>query len=150
MAKQSLTIRVSIEGVREVLRAMDALPKDVNDGLREESKKLAEELATRVRADGMADAAPQSPDVARTTKAVRDRVPVIQVGGTQRVGRRRAPAYKLLFGSVFGSNSYRQFHRPHAGTEGYWIFPTIERNQARIAAAWNKVADDAVRKWAVG
>lgn len=150
MAKTGLVVKVSIEGLRETLRAFQELPPDATKRLREESLKLAEKLAVKARAEGMADAAPQSPLVATTVKAVRDRVPAIQAGGTKRLGRNRAPAYKLLFGSLFGSNAYRQFHRPHAGQAAYWFFPVVEHDAGEISRAWNRAADAIVRDFSEG
>lgn len=150
MSKTSLNVTIHVTGIREILRALSVLPKDVQDGIRDESLKLAQKLAGQIKADGMSDAAPQSKIVAETVKAKRDRVPVVEVGGTRKIGRNKTPAYKLLFGSVFGSNAYEQFHRPHLGQEGYWVYPTLIRQEGEIIAAWNKVADDAVRNWSAG
>jgi hypothetical protein len=150
MAKTGLTVRIRIEGIRETLQAFRELPADATKRLREETLKLAEVLANRARADGLADSAPQSHLVAATVKAVKDRVPAIQAGGSMRLGRRRAPAYKLLFGSMFGSNEYRQFRRPHGGTQAYWFFPVVEEASGEISAAWNRVADEIVRDFSEG
>lgn len=150
MAKSTLTVTLSITGLRETLRAFQELPKDASNRLRDETLKLSQALAVKAKAAGQADAAPQSPLVASTVKAARDRVPVIQAGGTKRLGRNRAPAWKLLFGSEFGSNAYQQFHREHAGRQGYWFFPVIEGSQAQIAAAWSRVADGIVRDFSEG
>lgn len=67
------------------------------------------------------------------------------MGGNLPVGRRGAPAYKLAFGSEFGSRRYKQFpphHRP-----GYWFFRTVKAamEEGRIAGG---AADEAVRRWA--
>ncbi|MBN6037479.1 hypothetical protein [Amycolatopsis sp. 195334CR] len=150
MAKDSLTIRVNVDGLRPTLRALAKLPKDASNELRDASLRLSQVLAARAKADGMGDPAPQSPLVASTVKAQRDRVPVISAGGTRRLGRNKAPAYKLLFGSVFGSNSYAQFHRPHGGNSAYWFFPVVEESAAEISAAWNRAADAVIRKFSEG
>lgn len=163
MAKTALTVRMSITGLRPTLRALKELPKEANDRLREETLKLADTLAVKVRADGMADAAPQSKLVATTVKAVRDRVPVVQAGGSTRLGRHRAPAYGLLFASVFGMNArsgwyakrrYRTSHghqyREHLGQHAYWFFPVVEAEQSTISAAWRKVADQIVHDFSEG
>lgn len=147
MAKTALTISINAEGIPEAVRAFNRLPKEANKELRDETLKLMSVLADRARADGMADGAPQSRLVATTVKAIRDRTPVIQAGGTKRLGSNNAPAFKLLFGSVFGSNRYRQFHRPHAGRQAYWFFPVVEEEAPRIAKAWLNVADAIVRKF---
>lgn len=150
MAKTSVTFKVQIDGLRETLRAFQELPKDASKRLRDESLKLAEKLAVKARAAGMADAAPQSKLVATTVKAVRDRVPAVQAGGTKRLGRNGAPAFTLLFGSEFGSDDYRQFHRAHRGRDGAWFFPTVERSGREISQAWNRAADEIVRDFSEG
>ncbi|MEU0467214.1 hypothetical protein ABZ215_24705 [Amycolatopsis sp. NPDC006131] len=145
MAKTSLTVKMSIVGLRPTLRAFNDLPKDATKRLKDATLELSRALAAKVKAEGMADEAPQSRLVATTVAAVRDRVPAIRAGGTKRLGRNRAPAYKLLFGSVFGSNYYRQFGRPHQGRDAYWFFPVVENSQAEIAAKWTAVADGIIR-----
>ncbi|MGA6164310.1 hypothetical protein [Amycolatopsis magusensis] len=150
MATTSLTVRLHIEGARETLRVLATLPKDASKELREASLELSKSLAVKVKADGMGDAAPQSPLVASTVRAERDRVPVISVGGTRRLGRNKKPAYKLLFGSVFGANEYPQFHRPHGGTQAYWFFPVVEESAPEQSAAWNKAADNVIRRFSEG
>ena len=148
MARNSITVRIQADGVNEVLRAFRELPENAQDELRDEARKLAELLARKIRADGSTDEAPQSPIVASTVNVVDGRfLPTIEVGGTRRIGRRHVPAYRLLFGSVFGSNAYQQFHRPHNGQVGYWVYPTVERNGTEIVKAWNQAAENIARKF---
>lgn len=147
MAKGALTVGVRIDGVNQTLAAFRQLPKDANDALREAAQDLARRLALSAQRAASADNSPQSDLIAPTVKAGRDRLPLVQAGGSKRVGRHRAPAWKLLFGSEFGSNRYKQFGHPHAGKKGYWLFPTVEREQSAIAAAWRRAADDIVRQW---
>lgn len=147
MAKTGITVRFRVEGLQETLKAFRELPKNASDELRDAAQQLSEFIALKVRQSGMSDAAPQSRLVATTVKAKRDRVPVVEAGGTTPLGRRGKPAYKLLFGSIFGSDVYTQFGRPHAGTAGYWFFPVIEENQAEISKAWTDAADAVVRKF---
>ncbi len=115
MARQAITFTVHIDGVRTTLRAFRELPADASKRLREESLKLAEVLAQKARADGMADAAPQSKLVATTVKATRDRVPAIQAGGTKRLGRHRAPAFGLPGASGRSTPRLRRPPVPHLG-----------------------------------
>lgn len=158
--KQTLTINVHIAGVRETLAAFRELPKEANDQLRERSQRLAERIANRVRAAGEAEGA-QAALVADTVKARRDRVPVIQVGGTRKLGRHRAPAYALLFASEFGMNQrtgwygwpkYRQSlgmqYHEHTGRDGLWIFPTVEASEGEIGREWRAAADEIVAAFA--
>lgn len=149
MAKTGLTVSVKIEGLRETLKAFNDLPKEASDELRDQSMKLSQFIALQAKASGKADTR-QSALVADTVKAKRDRTPVVTAGGTTKIGRRGTPAYKILFGSMFGSNQYKQFGRPHAGREAFWFFPVIEENSAAIAAYWLKAADNVVRKFSEG
>lgn len=151
MAKQYISVRVSAPGINDVLRKFREMPDNARDELRSEAQKLAEKLASDIRNDGRADAAPQSAIVSSTVNVVEGGLlPTIEVGGQQRIGRRGTPAYKLLFGSVFGSDAYRQFHRHHNGRDGYWVFPTVDRNGAEIVKAWNQAAENVAQKFAEG
>lgn len=153
--KQALVITMRITGAREVLSAFRVLPKDATVQLRDASQELAQALAVDVAAAGRAEGS-QAALVAATVKARRDRVPVIEAGGTRRIGSRKKPAYKLLFGSEFGgsqSGNYalRQF-KPHLGKGSYWIFKTVEEPaaQARIDREWNEAADRVLRAFGKG
>lgn len=146
--QRTLTITVSTPGLRGTLAAFQRLPKSASDALRDQSLELARTLAVKVAAAGRADS-PQSALMAPTVVARRDRVPVIVAGGTRRVGSRRKPAYKILFGSEFGSTHLPQF-RPHLGRGSYWFFETVYDSQPQIMAAWNAAADTIVSDWSKG
>lgn len=140
--QRTLKIEIRIEGARETIAAFNRLPKEANKALRERSMALANTIATKVRVTAYLDSK-QSALMAPTVKAVLDRLPSIVAGGTKRVGRNRRPAYKILFGSEFGSN-LPQF-RPHLGKGSYWFYRTVYDSQREIADAWNKAADDIQR-----
>lgn len=140
MAKRTLTINVGAAGVRETLAAFNRLPKEASAELRAAAEDLARLLAVKARAAGTAEGA-QAALVADTVKTARDRVPVVTAGGSKRLGSRRKPAWKLLFGSEFGSNRFTQFPHAHQGRDGIWFFPTIERNAGPIIRRWNEAAD---------
>lgn len=148
MVSQALTIRLRITGAKETLAAFRGLPKEASQSLRERTLALSEVLAQAARSAAASEGR-QAPLLAGTVKAVRDRVPAIQAGGSRSVGSRKAPAFKVLFGSEFGSNRLRQF-KPHRGRQGYWFFPTVEREQDAIATAWQEVADDVVNDFTRG
>lgn len=141
-----ISMTVHIAGVRETLAAFRELPKQAAAELRDASGVIAAFMAESARARGMASSS-RSALVAGTVRPARDRVPVVQVGGSSRLGSRRAPAWALLFGDEFGALTYRQF-RPHRGTRGYWFFSSIEGEEARIDREWNQAADAIVAKWA--
>ena len=143
----SLTVRMELEGFRETIAAFRELPKDANDKLRDGTLELSEQLAGRIRADARGDSA-QSALMAPTVKARRDRVPLVQAGGSRRVGRNRVPAYKVLFGSLFGAENYPQF-RPWLGPpHSYWFFETVDDAGPEIARHWRGIADEIISEWA--
>lgn len=159
MAKNGLTFTVSIKGITETLAKFKELPKEASKELRTETLKLSEDLASSARRAALAEGK-QAALMAVTVKARKDRVPSVQAGGATRVGRYKKPAYALLFGSEFGMNTPSgwfakpryasdtgyQYH-PHTGQQGAWFFPTVEREAPRIAEAWNRVADNIVRRF---
>lgn len=144
-----MTMNVRIEGARETLAAFRAMPKNATAELREAALDLSRDMAGWATAAGAAEGS-QAALVARTVRAVRDRVPVVQAGGTRRLGSRRKPAWKLLFGSEFGSNQYRQFPHRHQGRTGIWFFPSIEQHQAQIARRWLAAADRVIVAFGTG
>ena len=148
MAKQGLTITLRVDGIRETLDAFRALPKDASNELRDAAMDISRDVATAASSSGRAEGR-QAALVATTVKARRDRVPVIVAGGTRKLGRNRVPAYKLLFGSEFGSSRLRQY-RPHVGKGSYWFFKAVEDQQAATAKRWGEAADRIILKFGGG
>lgn len=148
MPKQALTIKMKITGVKEILSALRDMPKDAQNEIRDGSVRLAEKLAGKARSSSTTTGSPQGILLASTVKAVRDRVPVIQAGGTKRVGRNDKPAWKILFGVEFGSLDYIQFQKLHS-SEGYWLFPLVRRENDTIEREYHQIVDAVARKWAV-
>lgn len=148
MAKSGITFTLNIAGARETLKAFHDLPKDASDELRDASQKLAGTFSRKVRAAALAEGR-QAAVLAATVTTPRDRVPVVQAGGSKRIGRNRKPAFKLIFGSEFGSHRLKQF-RPHRGAASYWFFRSVEKGQAEIAAGWNDAADRIIAKFTRG
>jgi hypothetical protein len=147
VAKKTLTMNVRIEGVEAALRAFRKLPKDANNELRDRAKSLAQTLAGKVKAAAASDRSPQAALLVPTVRARRDRVPVIAAGGSKRVGRKKVPAWAVLFGAEFGSNKHQQFQKGHTGRKGSWLFGVADREQATIEREWNAAADEIARRW---
>lgn len=159
MAKQTITVKVEIHGVRPILAAFRKLPKDASSALRDKSGELAARLAKSAQRAGQAAGA-QAAAVASTVRVARDRLPAIQAGGAKRITRGRVAAYRLLFGSEFGASGRygwyaqtrysqsegRQFP-PHQGQRGMWFFPTVERESPAIAKGWHEAVEEIVTKF---
>jgi hypothetical protein len=145
MAGKSLNVNIKIDGLRETIRAFSQLPKDANNELRLASLELSKDIAGKAATAGRAEGR-QAALVAATVKARRDRVPVVVAGGRKRLGRNKVPASKLVFGSEFGATRLKQY-KPHVGKGSYWFFKTVTDNRKEISDAWNKAADEIVRKY---
>lgn len=159
MAKTSLTLKIKLDGAREILAAFRQLPKDASASLRTRTLELSKVLADRAAQAARSDSR-QSALLAGTVKATRDRVPSVQVGGARRVGRNRAPAWGILFGSEFGMNSRSGWYaaprydsspgdqyRENRGRQGYWFFPIVDEHSDDISRAWRRVVDDVIRQF---
>lgn len=148
MPAAAFDLKVTTHGLREVVRACGHLPKDAQREAQDGAVKLAQSLATAVRAAGRADSR-QSARAAKTVRATRGKQPQVLAG-----------PHPLLFGSEFGmtrrtgwyrrgryhASSGRQF-RPHLGNGSYWFFRTQERERARIDEGAREVAERVVRAW---
>lgn len=159
MAAKKTSLKFTIEsiGVRETLRAFTRMDKAANQALRERSMELAEALVPRVQSAARREAR-QATGLASTVKARRDRLPIIEVGGTKKVGQSKVPAWRVLLGSEFGGNRRTGFYaderfsrsagrqfRPHLGRGSYWFFKAVYDEQATIMRKWQQAADDIER-----
>lgn len=148
----NLVVAVRIDGAAQTLAAFKSLPKDASDELRTAALELAELLAQRVRSAGASEGR-QAAKLASTVKAKRDRIPTFTVGGTKKIFRGRKDgtgreAFRGLFGSEYGGRGHG--FKPHRGAAGYWIWPTVEANQADISKTWGEAADAIIEKFTEG
>lgn len=145
-----LVVNVNIDGLRETLRAFRELPKDASAELRDEAGKIAADMAGWISSAARADSR-QSALVADTVKVRRDRVPVVEIGGTARVGtgtgRQKARAYQILFGANFGSRSFPQFRQWAGKGRDYFVFSQIEAHENEIEARYLDAADRVITRW---
>lgn len=148
MGNKTLTVSVSVYGVRETVAAFDKLPRQARKEIADANYEIAASFVPRLRF-AATTLGGQGPLLGSTVSAVRDRrVPVIQAGGARPVGSRRKPAYKLLFGFEFGSDRYGQFRRHLGGGGSYWLFKTVFENQDQMMRRWMKAVDKIIDRWA--
>lgn len=141
----------NVAGLQRKLRA---LPKDATAELRDASVAIAEAVAAdaRTRAFGVGRSYSL---VAHTIRATRDRVPVIAIGGSQRIpGRQgdRQTVGDVMWGSEFGGQgrpTTMQF-LPHLGQTGYALWPTVRERSEETAEAYGQALDDALAKGGPG
>lgn len=143
--KTFLTVTIRISGAHQTLKAFKQLPDDATTELRAASLKIAEVLAAQLKVVAAVTSA-QTALMVPTIRAKKDRVPVVQAGGTRRVGSNRVPAFKVLFGGEFGSHALKQY--PAFNSEGYWFFSSVKRDEDRVREGWLDAVDTINRKWA--
>ena len=154
-----ITVRVSITGAREMLRAFRQLPKDASKELRDANREISKSLAGKIRAAAVAEGS-QAAAVAPSIRAQNDRVPSVTAGGRRRATKQRrtsrgqdpTTAGDLIFGANFGATYLTQF-KPHnggAGSDDYFFFKTVEREMPAISDEWTDAAERVLAKWATG
>lgn len=148
------TVRIRVEGDEEVIRALEKVPADTQEAMRDQAKDIATSLTDFIKIAGRQHSR-QAARVARTVRETSEGGwPVIEASNT---GRARG----LLFGSIFGMKrhtgwyNHRRYNRPGArgqygpyvGFPGYWFFRTAEERQPWIESEWQKASDEVVRRW---
>lgn len=73
-------------------------------------------------------------------------VPIAWIGGNRRIGRKRKPAYKLVYGAEFGARVLRQY-RPWVGARGYFFFPAIRDTEFERTRRYAEVLRKVQRTW---
>lgn len=152
MGSQGLTVKIKIDGLRETLRAFDALPPSASNELRNESLQIARKLANNIKRN--ADGDRQSRLLSNTVAAKSDRVPTVTAGGSGNVkpirhhGHKPVKAYQVLFGSEFGAHASWRF-RPRR-TTGYWFYPAVDDMRDEMTRRWLDATDVILRKWTEG
>jgi hypothetical protein len=141
-------LRVEVRGDREVLRALDGLPRDAVRELKDGQQRIARSLATTIRAAARANSR-QSARASRTVRTARGVSPIVVAG-----------PHPLLFGSEFGATARfgwyrraryrnspaRQFRR-HLNRGSYWFFRTQQAERPRVQVEANEIAAAVVRRW---
>lgn len=137
---------------RSLFKAFKDMDQGANQDLKNEVTAISQWMANNIKA--AANYAPNSAQakaVATTTRAAKDRVPYIRIGGEKIVTSTRARAGDLLMGSEFGgpapfANGGRRFFRRSGemypkGNKGYWIFPTLRRNHDTLTDKWHSAIE---------
>lgn len=127
-------VSVQVDGVQQTLNATRqleaALRRQTNGELRKAAGTCAAELLAELQGAAGASGVPVAPLVARSMKVRSDRLPVVAIGGSLRVGRYGGTAGQLVWGSEHGGHNFAVPRGP-----GYWIRPTVERFKASRAVA---------------
>lgn len=176
MAKQereTISIKPDSSQLKGLYAAFKRLDEDANKQLKDDVASISKWTAGEIQAAAaMAQYMPkQAKRVAETIKFNRDRVPNVTIGGSKKNFSGGARAGEVLFGSEFGAveylsrrvngsnlgaNTFGKFggkrFPPRSpdyknGSEGYWIYPTLRKNQNEITSRWLNAVDNVLNKW---
>ena len=101
--------------LKQLFRLLNAMPKDVQNGIRDKAQAMSKRLAGQLMMYAHASPTPQAALVAESILTPRDRVIRVDIGGTKKVGRK----YTNRFGA--GKN------------DGYWIKPAVDWYTPKVA-----------------
>jgi hypothetical protein len=164
--KQTIRFKMDIDDeVRKLLKDLNEMDAESKTTLKEKVKGIASWVAEDIKAQ--ASYAPmykQAYKVAQTTRANKDRVPNITIGGSRVKFSGGAVSGDVLIGSEFGAdptsangafpNGGRRFPyrspKRGQGNEGYWIFPTLRASQPKITREWHEACDEVLSNWTKG
>ena len=142
--------------LRQVYKAFSVLGDEAKVESRQVSNGLAEYLATQIRQAGYART--------KSGGAVRRVVDGGKVSKTSTTGEIKygfasqrfsggANTKDLWAGLEFGSNKFKQFPsysgRQGRGSRGWFIYPTLRREQRSIVAQWTAAFNKILDKWGV-
>jgi len=123
------TATVEFDGLMETLKAFQTLElelrRESNAELRRAAKTCATVLAGKLYRSAASSATAVASRVARSIRVKSDRIPVVSIGGSLRVGRRGAPAGVLVWGSEQGPKGGGVNHWGAPPSSGYWIAPVV-------------------------
>lgn len=164
--KQTIQVRMDITPeIRALLKTLNEMDNESKTKLKEQVKGIAGWVAEDIKvAASYAPMYRQAIRVAQTTRANKDRVPSVTIGGSRVKFSGGAVSGEVLYGSEFGAdptsvsgkfpNGGRRFpyRSPQRGqgSEGYWIYPTLRLAQPRITREWHAACDNVLDNWTKG
>jgi len=132
-----------IEGLNELLRALNKLPKEANKELKASSKTTAERyIVPALRDAALNYAGPWGPDIADSIKSGVDRIPVVRIGGNRKTMRGGATPTMVRYPSSTGErgNSWAPFEATN------WIGQRAPY-QKQALEEWGNAVDRVIAKW---
>jgi hypothetical protein len=139
------TTYTTVAGVNKTLRAV---PKVADKELRNESQDIATDIAEEAgrRGRSLGGVAKYVP-----FKGLRDRVPVVRMGGSKRLPTTNRPRRgdkqtvgNVMWGAEWGSHRYAQFGKPVK--RGRMLWSTVDEMSDEMMRRWGDALGRALRK----
>lgn len=123
---------IKVEGLGELLRDLNRLPKESQRELRRASFEIADDVARDVR--GWLGT-PQAAPLLERVRARNDRVPTIKVGGESKAKVSGGATLNNLLGANFGTRG-RAPQFPPRKVPDYYVFTVIKHRSHEITRTW--------------
>jgi len=142
------SMAVHVDGLRPLLRQLSKAPRELQNKIRDASQRIADRIASQAASQASGQGG-QAAGVAGSIKAKRDRIPVVQAGGSGAFPTshpHRVRMEDVFFGAEFGGRgrpTTQQF-RPHRGRTGYFLYPTIRSMRSEITQEWLDAVGDVI------
>ena len=172
MTGPKLELVIDEKTYRDLMATFKTMPKDIQTELRQRNQMMMKNLVHEInQAAHYAPNPRQAVALARGARANKDRIPSITIGGARKAQVHRKgtinnpkPTYSdLLYGTEFGQNSSPSVHPENKfpqggrkfptlsaqrgrGRRGYFIFPTLRKNQEKIRQNFFAVVDKLIKK----
>lgn len=154
--------------LKNLFSLLNALPKEVQNEVRNQAQMMSKRLAGQLTQFGFASRTPQAKLVVQSITTPRDRLIRVDIGGTKKVGRKyggktskngkrtnqeSASAGSLLWGSEYGSHpgidrlgrKYKNRFKVGANPSGYWITPAVDFYTPVVAKEYIAIVQTLIR-----
>lgn len=142
---------VSITNVEPTMLLMAKYGRSFNAMVRTDVTENVSPFVARSISAAAASSVRQSPAVAGTFKAVRDRLPAVRGFGATRVASTRVQAGFIGFGANWGGGNKRRTKQFGAWTGGgiqdRFIYSTIHTHSVEINELWQQSLDRVYEAW---
>lgn len=171
--RETITFKADPKDLQNLYAAFKRLTDEANNELKTQVTAISAWTATKIQAAASSARymPAQAERVADTVRPNKDRIPNVTIGGSKRNFSGGAAVGEVLFGSEFGAEPYltkkkngsnlgantfgknkgRRFppmSPPYnGGNEGYWIFPTLRKEQPAITSAWITAVENVLNNW---
>lgn len=167
----SLRIELEPMALKNLLSTLSRMDKETQNRVRDSASSLSKRLAGQILMFSMESPTPQTKLVIQSMLTPRDRLIRVDIGGTKqvgrayggrasksgkgnKVGRTRAPAGALLWGSEFGSHSgidragrkyTNRFKAPYR-PEGYWLNPAVDHYVPVVVREYVEIVNSLIKE----
>jgi hypothetical protein len=139
--------------LRGIIKAFGAMSDEAVAQAKKESNGLAQYLQRKIidAADGLFSRKVASPIAQGSRVSKSSKVGEMSFGFASQKFSGGGTTQQLWGGSEFGSNKFKQFPvwsgKEGRGSRGWFIYPTLRKEQPYIIDQWEKSFDQVIKEW---